>query len=212
MFGFEGIGCIYWHMVAKLLLAVQDAYSAAMEDDTSDVTRQALADMYYRIRAGIGYEKSAEEFGAFPTDPYSHTPSDGGARQPGMTGQVKEEILTRLGELGVTVRDGSLGFHPTLLKTAELVTSPAEFFYFDVDGEACSLQIPTGALAFTYCQVPVVYESGAESAWIRIDMADGSTTEMDGTSMTRDLSREVFGRSGRVKRIVVGIAVDSLHD
>ena len=32
-------------------------------------------------------------------DPYSHTPGGAGAKQPGMTGQVKEEVITRLGEL-----------------------------------------------------------------------------------------------------------------
>ena len=36
-----------------------------------------------------------------PTDPYSHTPGFAGVQQPGMTGQVKEEILTRWGELGL---------------------------------------------------------------------------------------------------------------
>ena len=41
----------------------------------------------------MGFKKteSPAEYGAFPDDPYSHTPSFGGARQPGMTGQVKEE-------------------------------------------------------------------------------------------------------------------------
>ena len=26
MFGYEGLGCIYWHMVSKLLLAVQECF------------------------------------------------------------------------------------------------------------------------------------------------------------------------------------------
>ncbi len=33
MFGFEGLGCIYWHMVSKLLLAVQENFFAALEGD-----------------------------------------------------------------------------------------------------------------------------------------------------------------------------------
>ena len=36
--------------------------------------------------------KTPEEYGAFPFDAYSHTPYNSGAKQPGMTGQVKEEI------------------------------------------------------------------------------------------------------------------------
>ena len=58
-------------------------------------------DHYFEINAGIGAHKSPELYGAFPTDPYSHTPGGKGAQQPGMTGQVKEDILCRFGELGV---------------------------------------------------------------------------------------------------------------
>ena len=47
--------------------------------------------IHFEINAGIGAHKSPELYGAFPTDPYSHTPGGKGAQQPGMTGQVKEE-------------------------------------------------------------------------------------------------------------------------
>ncbi len=109
MYGYEGLGCIYWHMVAKLLLAVQEF---ALRDDLPADLRGDLACMYDRVRAGIGYEKSAVDYGAFPADPYSHTPPSGGAKQPGMTGQVKEEILTRLGELGIGIVGGTVRFEP----------------------------------------------------------------------------------------------------
>ena len=69
-------------------------------------------------RALLGFNKTAEAFGAFPRDPYSHA----GAQQPGMTGSVKEEILTRLGELGVEVKAGRLPFEPTLLAASEPLT------------------------------------------------------------------------------------------
>ena len=48
--------------------------------------------------------------------PYSHTPAGKGAQQPGMTGQVKEDVLSRFGELGVVVSEGKLGFNPRLLR------------------------------------------------------------------------------------------------
>ena len=99
MYGYEGLGSIYWHMVAKLLLAVQEAYWSAIDEDQSDVDRLAAA--YRRIRAGLGFQKDPLTYGAIPTDCYSHTPMHAGAQQPGMTGQVKEEVLTRLGELGI---------------------------------------------------------------------------------------------------------------
>ena len=94
MFGYEGLGCIYWHMVAKLLLAVQENLFAA--EAAGDPPAARLAALYYDVRAGLGFNKTPAVYGAFPTDPYSHTPGHSGAQQPGMTGQVKEEILTRL--------------------------------------------------------------------------------------------------------------------
>ena len=51
-----------------------------------------MYDHYFEILAGIGAHKSPELYGAFPTDPYSHTPGGKGAQQPGMTGQVKEDL------------------------------------------------------------------------------------------------------------------------
>ncbi len=110
MYAYEGIGCIYWHMVSKLLLAVQECFWRAIEENAPNAEIEALADIYYRVRAGLEFNKTASEYGAFPTDPYSHTPLGGGARQPGMTGRVKEEILTRLGEWGLRVRGGPICF------------------------------------------------------------------------------------------------------
>ena len=95
-FAYEGLGSIYWHMVSKLLLAAQECHRRAVEEGAAETVIAALANAYYDIRQGLGFNKSPAEYGAFPTDPYSHTPMGSGARQPGMTGQVKEEILTRL--------------------------------------------------------------------------------------------------------------------
>ena len=75
MYGYEGLGCIYWHMVAKLLLAVQEIVLRAIARRTAGLDRGRLwPSTYYRIRAGLGFEKTVAEYGAFPTDPYSHTP------------------------------------------------------------------------------------------------------------------------------------------
>ena len=75
----------------------------------------ARAERLSRLRAGLGGSKSPEVFGAFPADAYSHTPGHAGAKQPGLTGQVKEDVLCRWGELGVLVEDGRLVFNPLLL-------------------------------------------------------------------------------------------------
>ena len=132
MFAYEGLGCIYWHMVAKLLLAVQERVFEA--SDAAAPELPALVGHYRQVRNGLGWRKSAAEWGAFPADPYSHTPGEGGAQQPGMTGQVKEEILTRWGELGLRFEDGTIRFDPVLLDLDEV---PAH-----------------GALSFTLARIP----------------------------------------------------------
>ncbi len=153
MFGYEGLGCIYWHMVAKLLLAVQEqVFAAADAGHAALPALQALQAHYRRVRDGLGYRKSAAAYGAFPADPYSHTPGEGGAQQPGMTGQVKEEVLTRWGELGLRVRAGRVHFQPVLLDAAEL---PAD-----------------GALQFTWAGLPFAYRRGAATR-LRVQTASG---------------------------------------
>ena len=207
-FGYEGLGCIYWHMVSKLLLAAQESFFRAADTGASPVILKQLAACYYDIRAGIGDAKSPEVYGAFPMDPYSHTPGHTGARQPGLTGQVKEDILCRWGELGVLVREGHLCFRPLLLRRAEFLAAPAEFNYWDVSGKPCRLRRKAGWLAFTYCQTPIIYQLGREAS-LRLWYADGSHRAQDSLQLDLQTSRSVFERSGRIDRIVVSLSPPS---
>jgi hypothetical protein len=210
MYAYEGLGCIYWHMVAKLLLAVQEIHQRAVAEDAPAAIRDGLAAMYFRVRAGIGYERSVTEYGAFPLDPYSHTPPDGGAKQPGMTGQVKEEILTRWGELGVTVEGGAVRFRPNLLERSEFLREPGQFRYVDVTGRERSVALDAGQLAFTYGQVPVVYARGRAPARIRVGFVDGTTTEFAGDRIDDALGASLHRRSGKVDFIRVEVPEDAL--
>ena len=172
MYGYEGIGCIYWHMVSKLLLGVQETLSRALRDQEERRVIGRLSALYARVRRGLCFEKSAAEYGAFPTDPYSHTPASSGAKQPGMTGQVKEGILARWGELGVRVEQGQVCFEPRLLSAAEFVSEPTRFVFVDFDEQLSELELQPGELGFTYCQVPIVYRQ-ADHAAIAIEWRDG---------------------------------------
>lgn len=207
MFGFEGLGCVYWHMVAKLLLAIQENFFAARGQGVDDVTCTRLGKLYYQVRQGMGFNKTPAEFGAFPTDPYSHTPGHAGAQQPGMTGVVKEEILTRLAELGVRVDAGAVRFDPSLLRAREFLAETEPFRFLDVDGQWQELTVPKGSLAFTWCQVPIVYRLD-ESAdpTVVVTRANGTHDVLPELALPAEVARHVFQRNGHIRKIELVIS------
>lgn len=211
MFGYEGLGCIYWHMVGKLLRAVQEMHERALHEGAAATLTRRLADAYFRVRAGLGFNKSARAWGAFPADPYSHTPLHAGAQQPGMTGQVKEEILTRLGELGVRVEGGALGFAPRLLRRSEFFTAASEWKLRGLQGEARTLALSAGELGFTVCQVPVIYRLAAAPS-IRARLRGGETRALAGSRLDDATSRAVLARSGVVESILVEVVAAELYE
>lgn len=205
-FGYEGLGSIYWHMVSKLLLAVQETCFRAIDEKQDEETIGRLLEHYYEINEGIGVHKPPELYGAFSTDPYSHTPAGKGAQQPGMTGQVKEDILSRFGELGVYVEGGKLTFRPQLLRQAEFLKEPREFSYIQLDGGAEKLLLETNRLAFTYCQVPIIYSLSEEANELKILFKAGHTLEMEGLTLDRETSNKIFERTGEIDRIMVSLS------
>jgi hypothetical protein len=199
---YEGLGSIYWHMVSKLCLAVQEVFIRGVQTGEKVAILKRLADHYHKIREGIGVHKPPEKYGAFPTDPYSHTPGYAGVQQPGMTGQVKEDILTRFGELGVYIEDGRIAFRPDLLRRDEFIQKPSTFKVVGLDGKTGMLDLPRNTLAFTYCQVPVVYNL-AEDPHLRLWKKDGTVAEIRGLELDRETSASIFDRTGSVIRLDV---------
>jgi hypothetical protein len=210
MYAYEGIGSVYWHMVAKLLVAVQEVLLREA-GTASQETLEGLLGLYIRVRDGLGFNKGAAEYGAFPTDPYSHTPAHAGAQQPGMTGQVKEELLTRWAELGVTVSDGCVVFTPLLLSEGEFRSEPGTLRYRNVAGEDIALEVDAGQAGLTLCQVPVVLHLSHGESHIVVSSAEGSTERVEGLRLGAESSRDVFDRTDRVVRLDVFMPRSQLH-
>ncbi len=204
MYRYEGLGSIYWHMVSKLLIAVQDQVHAAIDDDADPALIGELAARYRRVRSGLGYRKSAAEQGGFPCDPHSHTPAHTGAQQPGMTGQVKEGVLIRWGELGVRVADGRVRFDPVLLDLGEFLSEPQVW-----SSPGPGVTLDAGTLGFTCCGVPVVYRLIDGPGWARVDAGDSGPRTF-GVELDRETSRKLFSRTGLVTGIEVGVQRDRL--
>ena len=203
-YGYEGLGSIYWHMVSKLLLSVQESCLNAIRNNESPEIIGKLLDHYYEIHAGIGVHKPPKLYGAFPTDPYSHTPAGKGAQQPGMTGQVKEDILCRFGELGVFVNEGKLEFNPCLLMQREFLKEQKTFRYFDVNQEQKSIELSINSLAFTYCQVPVIYEISDGNS-VQIFKSNNTSEQLDTLIIDASTSEKIFKRTGEVTLLKVKI-------
>ena len=190
-------------MVSKLLLAVEEIVLGC-DDDA--ITAQLLR-RYRDIQAGLGFNKSPEAYGAFPTDPYSHTPKGQGARQPGMTGLVKEEIIARKGELCLTIEDGCLVFNPKLFDTSELLKAPSTYEYVDVTGHHKSIYLPANTLAYTCCQTPIVLQTGQKDQ-IKVTTSEAQEVRVPGARVDSEISRHIFLRDGQVEKLWVQLKVD----
>lgn len=208
-YGYEGLGSIYWHMVSKLLLAVQECCLKAIQEGEDKETIGRLLEHYYEINEGLGVHKSPTLYGAFPTDPYSHTPGGKGAQQPGMTGQVKEDIISRFGELGVLVTEGKLRFFPNMLRKSEFLKAPSTFYYIDLHSQKKQIDIPEGSLCFTYCQVPIIYKISS-TQYITIYDSDGASHRLDTLDLDTTWSEKLFNRTGVIKEIHVAVPQEYL--
>ena len=207
-YGYEGLGSIYWHMVSKLLLAVFEVTRDSIKDGSTKDTVGSLFDHYFEINEGIGVNKSPSLYGAFPTDPYSHTPFGKGVQQPGMTGQVKEDILSRFGEMGVLIKNGKIKFHPTIMKKEEFLKEPRTFKYIDLDRNIISLELDSGMLGLTICQVPVIYHASNKEL-IEVLFADGSSKEIEGDEIDESLSQSIFNRDKKIEKLKVYVKTNN---
>ena len=144
-------------------------------------------------------------------DPYSHTPAHAGARQPGLTGQVKEDILCRWGELGLCVEAGRITFRPGLLRRDEFLAAPEEFGYYDVADRARRIRLPANSIGFTCCQVPFIYQIAPRNS-LEVLLADGSKCRQDALRLDSAVSRSIFERAGKVSRINVWLQADGVME
>lgn len=181
---YEGLGSIYWHLISKLLLNLGETIMEFSNNGSNDKDLKQLIEYYYRVKVGIGVHKNPKNYGAFPTDPYSHTPSMMGAQQPGMTGQVKEDILSRFNELGLLVANGEIFVSPILLTSEDFIDKHE--------------------LNFTYCSTPFTYIKG-NSKSIEIVWNDENTkpTVINCHTIPKSISKYIFTREAKIARVVV---------
>ena len=119
-----------------------------------------------------------------------------------MTGQVKEDVISRWAELGVSISQGCISFNPRILRQGEFLVDAGEFEYFDLDHQLRKIKLSQGSLAFTFCQVPVVYTLGSR-AEIEVVMSDGESLRISGNKLDKELSAHIYKRDGAVSQLRV---------
>ena len=158
-----------------------------------------------RLQYGLyeGDKKKNGDYGAFPVDPYSHTPGFTGVQQPGLTGQVKEDVITRFWQLGVRVERGEVAFEPVLLGREEFLKEPASWSC-TTGGLELTEELPAGSLAFTLCGIPVIYRL-AGSSRLQVFAKEGAPTVIHGNRLGLALSQLLFRREQRIRKLVVDV-------
>ncbi|PJR06226.1 hypothetical protein CEJ86_33775, partial [Sinorhizobium meliloti] len=117
-----------------------------------------------------------------------------------MTGQVKEDFISRILELGVHVKNGQIVFSTSLFNDQEMLNHEEKFVYYDIANEKKQIEMHAGQLGFTYCKVPVIYTS-AEKSQIEITFKNGETKVIPNNTIDRETSASIFNRNGKVERI-----------
>ncbi|MFI3166176.1 MAG: hypothetical protein R3Y45_07920 [Bacillota bacterium] len=177
MYKFEGIGCVYWHQNAKLALAVLEGVQSAREKGAGE---EELYAKYKSLMRGFIYRKTPKECGAIPIEPYSHSSFEGKSEQPGMTGQVKESVIMRRAELGVSVKNAEIHFDKWFVQNEE----------YNKQGE----------IHFSIYGVPVKYENSSESK-LRVELLGGETLKFENAIIPKEIAIDIFARNGKVVKI-----------
>ena len=102
--------------------------------------------------------------------------------------------------MGVFVKDGQITFDPVLLRKEEFITQPTTFEFFNLEGDPQHIQLPTGSLAFTFCQTLVIYHTGKKSG-MQIHYANGNMEEVSGSRLDFEISQHIFKRDGVIAKI-----------
>lgn len=102
-----------------------------------------------------------------------------GVQQPGMTGQVKEDIISRFFELGIEVQAGKLHLHTEMLRPEDFVN---------------------GELRFTYCGISFRYVLSTETK-MKIEYTDGVSVHFEGSIIDVELSAQIFARSNAIASV-----------
>jgi len=119
-----------------------------------------------------------------------------------MTGKVKEDIISRTHEIGITIKSGKITINPSLLKEEEFTKKAETFFYYDLSNTEQKITCNKKSIAFTFCQVPFTYSLSNTNSFI-VHTKDDKQMSINGLEFGVSLSQSIFSREDKIKRIEV---------
>ncbi|MCI4441894.1 MAG: hypothetical protein JHC39_00165, partial [Lentimicrobium sp.] len=120
--------------------------------------------------------------------------------------QVKEDVLTRKGELGIKVEGGQLMFQPTLLSKNQFLQQEEMVSFIDFENKPYSVALEKGCLAFTICQVLMIYKL-ADKNQIEVKYRNNKIETIPALILSHELSQKIFDRTGEIMQVTVAITI-----
>jgi hypothetical protein len=97
-----------------------------------------------------------------------------------------------------------------MLKKSEFLKKKHIFNYIDIHGKETELRLEENSLCFTYCQVPVVYKLSDKND-LKVFFNQGTSSAFEKLNLDTIVSKQVFGRTGEVIKIVVHLKQENLR-
>jgi hypothetical protein len=113
-------------------------------------------------------------------------------------------------EVNIALNEGKLEFQPTLLHRNEFLIDGNEVNFITVDGTDKKIQLEKGSLAFSVCQVPVIYTIAASNQ-MEIQYNNGTSITLDSLALDANESQKIFGRKGEISLIKIHLTEDKLR-
>ncbi len=85
------------------------------------------------------------------------------------------------------------------------------FRYLDVQGDWQEIEVPAAALAFTWCQVPIVYRlNETDKPALTLVFEYGMTETLPTLALPESVNAELFLRSGHIRQINITLSRENL--
>jgi hypothetical protein len=98
--------------------------------------------------------------------------------------------------------DGKLHFQPAFLKKEAFLSNDTVASFIMVDGSIEQIHLKKNSLAFTTCQVPVIYTIN-NSSKIVLNYINGETKTFDSLELNKEESKKIVQRTNEISVIEV---------